>query len=109
MSTPKTTGPDPRYDETRVVRAPRGPERTCKSWQTEAAYRMIQNNLDPEVAENPEGPGRLRRHRPRRAQLGVRSTRSSPRSGRSTTTRRCSCSRASRSASSRRIPTRRAC
>ena len=54
MSTPKTTLPDPRYDETRVVRAPRGPERTCKSWQTEAAYRMIQNNLDPEVAENPK-------------------------------------------------------
>jgi urocanate hydratase len=38
----------------RVVRAPRGSERTCKSWLTEAAYRMIQNNLDPEVAERPE-------------------------------------------------------
>jgi urocanate hydratase len=38
----------------RVVRAPRGTERTCKSWLTEAAYRMIQNNLDPEVAERPE-------------------------------------------------------
>ena len=38
----------------RVVRAPRGPVRTCKSWLTEAAYRMAQNNLDPEVAEHPE-------------------------------------------------------
>lgn len=38
----------------RVVRAPRGNQLTCKSWQTEAAYRMIQNNLDPEVAERPQ-------------------------------------------------------
>jgi len=38
----------------RVVRAPRGTELTCKSWLTEAAYRMIQNNLDPEVAERPQ-------------------------------------------------------
>jgi urocanate hydratase len=38
----------------RVVRAPRGAKRTCKSWLTEAAYRMIQNNLDREVAEHPE-------------------------------------------------------
>jgi urocanate hydratase len=38
----------------RIVRAPRGTELTCKSWLTEAAYRMIQNNLDPEVAEKPE-------------------------------------------------------
>ena len=36
-----------------VVRAPRGSVLTCKNWVTEAAYRMIQNNLDPEVAENP--------------------------------------------------------
>jgi urocanate hydratase len=54
MSTPTTTPKDPRYDATRVVRAPRGPELTCKSWLTEAPYRMIQNNLDPEVAENPK-------------------------------------------------------
>ena len=45
---------DPRWDDSRVVRAPRGSEKTCKSWLTEAAYRMIQNNLDPEVAENPK-------------------------------------------------------
>ena len=38
----------------RTVRAPRGTQLTCKSWLTEAAYRMIQNNLDPEVAERPE-------------------------------------------------------
>jgi urocanate hydratase len=38
----------------RTVRAPRGTERTCKNWLSEAAYRMIQNNLDPEVAEKPE-------------------------------------------------------
>jgi urocanate hydratase len=42
-----------RRDETRVIRAPRGPERACRSWLTEAAYRMLQNNLDPDVAENP--------------------------------------------------------
>ncbi len=36
-----------------VVRAPRGAKLTCRSWLTEAAFRMIQNNLDPEVAENP--------------------------------------------------------
>jgi urocanate hydratase len=39
--------------EPRPVRAPRGTQLTCKSWQTEAVYRMIQNNLDPEVAEKP--------------------------------------------------------
>jgi len=38
----------------RTVRAPRGTKRTCKNWQIEAAYRMIQNNLDPEVAGDPE-------------------------------------------------------
>jgi urocanate hydratase len=36
------------------VRAPRGPELHCANWQIEAAYRMLQNNLDPEVAENPD-------------------------------------------------------
>ena len=38
----------------RPVRAPRGNQITCKSWLTEAVYRMIQNNLDPEVAERPD-------------------------------------------------------
>ncbi len=45
---------DPRFDASREIRAPRGSEKTCKSWVAEAAYRMIQNNLDPEVAENPK-------------------------------------------------------
>ncbi len=36
------------------VRAPRGTAITCKNWLIEAAYRMLQNNLDPEVAENPD-------------------------------------------------------
>src|SRR5438445_10783709 len=38
----------------RPVRAPRGTELTCRSWQTEAAMRMLMNNLDPEVAERPD-------------------------------------------------------
>jgi urocanate hydratase len=38
----------------RPVRAPRESSLTCRNWQIEAAYRMVQNNLDPEVAENPE-------------------------------------------------------
>ena len=37
----------------RVVRAPRGTQLSCRNWLIEAAYRMIQNNLDPEVAEDP--------------------------------------------------------
>lgn len=49
-----TPSTDPRLDPTRVVRAPRGSQLTCKNWVTEAAYRMVQNNLDPEVAENPQ-------------------------------------------------------
>jgi len=43
-----------RTDPTRRIRAPRGSTLTCKNWLAEAAYRMIQNNLDPEVAERPE-------------------------------------------------------
>jgi len=38
----------------REVHAPRGSQLTCKNWQAEAAYRMIQNNLDPAVAEKPD-------------------------------------------------------
>ena len=40
--------------QARPVRAPRGSTLSCANWQIEAAYRMIQNNLDPEVAENPD-------------------------------------------------------
>ncbi|HEU4655697.1 MAG TPA: hypothetical protein VFS47_17035, partial [Steroidobacteraceae bacterium] len=39
--------------QARVIRAPRGAERSARSWLTEAPLRMIMNNLDPEVAENP--------------------------------------------------------
>jgi urocanate hydratase len=42
-----TSGPRP-------IRAPRGTELTCRGWQQEAALRMLMNNLDPEVAENPD-------------------------------------------------------
>ena len=38
----------------RVIHAPRGTQLTCKSWLTEAPFRMLQNNLDPEVAERPQ-------------------------------------------------------
>lgn len=38
----------------RIVTAPRGSNLTCKNWEIEAAYRMIQNNLDPQNAEKPE-------------------------------------------------------
>lgn len=39
---------------TRTIKAPRGTQLTCKNWLIEAPYRMIQNNLDPEVASTPE-------------------------------------------------------
>ncbi len=42
-----------RLDNSRVIRAPHGSEKTCQSWLTEAALRMLMNNLDPDVAENP--------------------------------------------------------
>ena len=38
----------------RIIHAPRGSERTCKGWHQEAAMRMLMNNLDPDVAENPD-------------------------------------------------------
>jgi urocanate hydratase len=41
-------------DQTRVIRAPRGNDLSCRGWQQEAAMRMLMNNLDPEVAERPE-------------------------------------------------------
>ena len=42
-----------RNDPSRQIRAPRGNALTCRSWLTEAPFRMLQNNLDAEVAENP--------------------------------------------------------
>ena len=38
----------------RTITAPRGSDLTCRSWPQEAAYRMLQNNLDPDVAERPD-------------------------------------------------------
>src|SRR5690348_15757187 len=38
----------------RVIRAPRGPQISCRNWASEAAMRMLMNNLDPNVAERPE-------------------------------------------------------
>ncbi|WP_298574981.1 urocanate hydratase [uncultured Luteimonas sp.] len=45
---------DPRHDPSRSVRAPRGNSLSCRSWLTEAPFRMLQNNLDPDVAERPQ-------------------------------------------------------
>ncbi|SVE30604.1 uncharacterized protein METZ01_LOCUS483458, partial [marine metagenome] len=39
---------------TRIIKAPIGTTLSCKGWQQEAAFRMIQNNLDPDNAENPD-------------------------------------------------------
>ena len=61
---------DLRFDPTRTIRSPRGSALTCKNWLIEAAYRMIQNNLDPDVAEDPHrlvvygGSGRAARNWP---------------------------------------------
>jgi urocanate hydratase len=43
-----------RLDNTRMIRAPRGPQISAKSWLTEAPLRMLMNNLDPDVAEKPQ-------------------------------------------------------
>jgi len=45
---------NPRLDTSRVIRADRGTKITTKSWLTEAAKRMLMNNLDPDVAEHPQ-------------------------------------------------------
>jgi urocanate hydratase len=45
---------DNRRDNTRVIRSPHGSEMHTSNWQIEAAYRMLRNNLDPDVAEKPE-------------------------------------------------------
>ncbi|HQW58792.1 MAG TPA: urocanate hydratase, partial [Thermomonas sp.] len=42
-----------RHDPSRSIRAPRGNTLSCRSWLTEAPFRMLQNNLDAEVAEDP--------------------------------------------------------
>src|SRR5512145_2972803 len=50
----RTLPADDRRHGARPVRAPRDTPRTAKSWLTEAPLRMLMNNLDPEVAENPD-------------------------------------------------------
>jgi urocanate hydratase len=45
---------NPRFDNSRRIKAPHGDQLTCRSWQTEAAMRMLMNNLDAAVAERPE-------------------------------------------------------
>ena len=94
-----TSGPRP-------VRAPRGTELTCRGWPQEAALRMLMNNLDPEVAEDPDalvvygGTGRAARSWDAFDAI-VRELRAWP------TTRRCSSSPASPSRSSGRTNGRR--
>ncbi len=51
MSKSKIENPKSRI---RTIRAPRGNQLTCRTWAAEAALRMLQNNLDPEVAERPQ-------------------------------------------------------
>ncbi|HRP98808.1 MAG TPA: hypothetical protein PL143_21430, partial [Rhodocyclaceae bacterium] len=48
------TPADLRHDPIRRIKAPTGSARSCRSWLTEAALRMLMNNLDPDVAERPE-------------------------------------------------------
>lgn len=50
----KSSSTQPPASGPRSVRAPRGTTLTCKNWLIEAAYRMLQNNLDPDVAEYPQ-------------------------------------------------------
>ncbi len=68
---PRTTTPNAAAEHlgnARRVRAPRGPHLTARSWQTEAPLRMLMNNLDAEVAEDPDalvvygGTGRAARN-----------------------------------------------
>ena len=69
MTAPQPGGP-PIGTPIRGIAAPRGTELSCKGWPQEAAYRMLQNNLDAEVAENPDelvvygGTGRAARSWP---------------------------------------------
>jgi urocanate hydratase len=51
---PSPSSANPRLDNERKIRAPRGSKITAKNWQSEAAMRMLMNNLDAEVAEKPQ-------------------------------------------------------
>ncbi|MDF1486496.1 urocanate hydratase [Ramlibacter sp. H39-3-26] len=54
MNAPQKTAADPRHDPSRHIAAPTGSTLSCKSWLTEAPFRMLQNNLHPDVAERPQ-------------------------------------------------------
>lgn len=54
MSQQNTSQQDKRHAPGRVIKSPTGVNKICKSWLTEAAYRMLHNNLHPDVAERPE-------------------------------------------------------
>jgi urocanate hydratase len=92
----------------RPVQAPRGTQLSCANWQIEAAYRMIQNNLDPAVAENPDqlvvygGIGKAARNWPCFEAILATLRRLQP-------DETLLCSPASRSACSAPMPERRAC
>ena len=92
---------DPRLDNDRVIRAPRGSELTARSWLTEAPLRMLMNNLDAEVAEKPQelvvygGIGRAARDWESFDRITVKELKSLRRA-----MKPCWCSRASRSACS---------
>ena len=100
--------PASRLAHPRPVRAPRGARITCADWLIEAAYRMIQNNLDPEVAENPDalvvygGIGKAARNWDCFDAILTRCGRCDP-------TRPCWCRAASRSACSAPTRMRRGC
>ena len=93
----------------RPVRAPRGTTLSCQGWPQEAAMRMLMNNLDPEVAEHPDqlivygGSGRAARSWD--AFDAIVRLAAGPRRA----TRRCWCSRASRSGSCAPTSGRRGC
>src|SRR5260370_26169536 len=54
MSGNQSASPMPVRLAPRTLRAPRGSELSCKGWHQEAALRMLMNNLDPDVAEDPD-------------------------------------------------------
>src|SRR3954467_11118879 len=98
-----TSGKEPRMS--RTIRAPRGPELTAKSWQTEAPLRMLMNNLERDHAERPEdlvvygGTGKAARAPAWAAATGRVSAQSCAHSQRSSPIKPCSCSPASLSES----------
>ena len=106
-TTPKSPAAFTRHREGEI-RAARGTQLTAKSWMTEAPLRMLMNNLDPQVAENPTelvvygGIGRAARNWECYDKIVESLTNL-------TMTKPCWCSRASRSACSKPTAMRRGC